>query len=113
MLLSRSFLSCTSTHVCSFVTYFHRIYNLPENKLGKNALTLARDIIEKRKEILPTGHIPENQQQATQMGDADYWDSYPYLKKIKVSANNVDCTEEDDSPSLCVCLTNSSLGCLL
>jgi hypothetical protein len=64
------------------------MYNLlvPKNKLGKNALTLARDIIEKEKYILPTGHIPVNQQQATQMGDTDYWDSYPYVTKIKVSA---------------------------
>jgi hypothetical protein len=62
-----------------------RIYNLPENKLGKNALALARDILEGTKGILPDGHIPNNQQQADQMGDQGNWDNYPYLKKIKVS----------------------------
>ncbi|KAI2494278.1 crossover junction endonuclease MUS81 [Fragilaria crotonensis] len=61
-----------------------RIYNLPENKLGKNALALAHDIMSGNKSIIPDGHIPQNEEQANLAGQKGSWDNYPYLKKIKM-----------------------------
>ena len=60
------------------------IYNLPESKLGKNALSLAHDIMAGINPILPAGHIPQNQEQAVQMGNLGNWDNYPFLKSLKV-----------------------------
>ena len=62
----------------------YRIYNLPESKLGKNALSLAHDIMAGIKPVIPDGHIPRNKEQAANTGERGNWDSYPYLKKIKV-----------------------------
>jgi hypothetical protein len=64
-----------------------RIYNLPESKLGKNALTLAHDIMAGIKPLLPAGHIPQTQQQAAQIGNVGNWDNYPFLKNLKVRRN--------------------------
>ena len=64
-----------------------RIYNLPEKKLGKNALTLAYKIMDGTTAILPDGHIPRSQEQEEKVGHEKSWDNYPFLKKIKVRSS--------------------------